>query len=118
MWLTPIVVVAAVFSLSTFSKTPNCTIFNGELEVKYIFKIHCFITVKSHATCFFQAKSLAIEVYKWIRDVIRTQLQSIKPVQVSVTYYFIFYEVLNRLAQEGGREGERERQRERERVHK
>jgi len=31
-----------------------------------------------------QAKALAIEIYKWIRDIIKTQLQNIKPVQVCV----------------------------------
>ncbi|XP_078348745.1 cytoskeleton-associated protein 5-like isoform X2 [Oculina patagonica] len=29
-----------------------------------------------------EAKALAIEIYKWIRDIIRTQLQNIKPVQL------------------------------------
>ena len=29
-----------------------------------------------------QAKLLAVEMFKWIRDVLRTQLQNIKPVQV------------------------------------
>ena len=30
-----------------------------------------------------QAKALAVEIYKWIRDIIKSQLQNIKPVQVS-----------------------------------
>ncbi len=34
-----------------------------------------------------QAKGLAIELFKWIRDAIRPQLANIKPVQVKQLYF-------------------------------
>ena len=42
-------------------------------------------TCNNYCACygsFLQAKTLAIEIYKWIRDILKQQLQNIKPVQV------------------------------------
>ena len=33
-----------------------------------------------------ETKQMAIEIYKWIRDAIKPQLQNIKPVQVFITF--------------------------------
>ena len=54
--------------------------------------LHHIDFVTSHLICLldtFQAKALAIELYKWIRDAIRPQLANIKPVQVVLLLFYL-----------------------------
>lgn len=40
------------------------------------------ILITKCSSVVFQTKQLCIEIYKWIKDALRAQLQNIKPVQV------------------------------------
>ncbi|CAH3193252.1 unnamed protein product, partial [Porites evermanni] len=58
--------------------------FGGKVfSLKPIVKVLPKLFDHSDKTVRGEAKALAVEIYKWIRDIIKSQLQNIKPVQVS-----------------------------------